>query len=127
MPSKDSAGDRMTARPDALFRWSPRILGTLVCLFLSLFALDAFGGGRTFGEALPDYLRHVAPAAILLGVIALSWRREWIGGLVFTGVAAGYAYLARDHVTWIAVISGPLLAVGVLFWYSWLHRRHAHA
>jgi hypothetical protein len=46
---------------------------------------------------------------------------------VFTGVAAGYAYLARDHVTWIAVISGPLLAVGVLFWYSWLHRRHAHA
>jgi hypothetical protein len=101
--------------------WAPRVLGVLVCAFLSLFALDAFGGGKSFMQALPGFLIHVAPALLLLVVVAVSWRWEWIGGLVFAGLATGYAYLARQHPTWIAIISGPLLAVGILFFWSWRH------
>jgi CHASE2 domain-containing sensor protein len=112
----------MTRPLDRLLRWSPRILGILVCLFLSLFALDAFGDGKTFVQALPDFARHVAPMLALLAVVGVSWRWEWVGGIVFTGLAAGYAYFARDHVSWIAVIAGPLLVVGVLFLWSW--RQH---
>jgi hypothetical protein len=117
----------MTKRSGKLLLWSPRILGILVCLFLSLFALDAFGGGKTFIQALPDFAIHVAPMLILLAVVGVSWRREWVGGLVFTGLAVGYAYLARHHLPWIPTISGPLLVVGVLFFWSWAHHRELHA
>ena len=111
----------MTRPSGGLLRWSPRILGILVCLFLSLFAFDAFGDGKTFAQALPDFARHVAPMLALLAVVGVSWRWEWVGGIVFTGLGAGYAYVARDHVSWIAVIAGPLLVVGVLFLWSWRH------
>lgn len=120
----------MSASIDAVAEWSPRILGVLVCLFLSVFALDAFTGERPFGQALPDYLIHVAPAVLLLVVVALARKREWIGGVAFTVLAAGYAWSARHRADWILTISGPLLAVGGLFWWSWIHRRsgrQAHA
>jgi CHASE2 domain-containing sensor protein len=117
----------MNMRLGKLLLWSPRILGVLVCLFLSLFALDAFGGGNTFIQALPDFAIHVAPMLILLAVVGVSWRWEWVGGLVFTGLAATYAYFARNHIDWILVIAGPLLIVGILFFWSWLHHRKLRA
>jgi len=110
-----------------LLRWSPRILGILVCLFLGVFSLDAFGGGTTLAQALPAFASHVAPILILLVVVGLSWRWEWLGGLVFTGLAVWYAYFARDHLSWIPVIAGPLLVVGILFSWSWLHHRALRA
>ena len=103
-------------------RWlTLALLASLV--FLSLFALDAFEEGMTIRQALPGFLVHLAPMAVLLAVVGLSWRREWIGGLVFTGLAATYAYVARHHASWIAVVSGPLLVVGILFLWSWVHGR----
>jgi len=105
-----------------LLLWSPRILAILLCAFLSLFALDAFGNGKTLGGALPDFAVHVTPVLVLLAIVGVSWRWEWVGGLVFTGLAAGYAYVARDHVSWVLCISAPLLIVGVLYLWSW--RRH---
>jgi hypothetical protein len=117
-------GVLMMRRSDSLLLWAPRILGVLVCLFLSLFALDAFEEGMTVWQALPGFLVHIAPMAVLLVVVGASWRREWIGGLVFTGLAVVYAYLARHHVSWMAAVSGPLLVVGVLFLWSWVHSRH---
>ena len=68
-------------------RWSARILACLIGLFLSVFASDAFGHGKTPIQALPDFAVHLAPVLVLLAVVAVSWRREWVGGLVFTGAA----------------------------------------
>jgi hypothetical protein len=76
-----------------------------VCLFLSLFALDAFGGGKTFIQSIPDFGIHVA----------------------FTGLAADYAYFARNHIDWILGIEGPLLIVGILFSWSWIHHGELRA
>lgn len=117
----------MNKRSRKLLLWSPRILGILVCLFLSLFALDAFGGGKTFIQALPDFVIHLAPMLILLAVVGVSWRWEWVGGLVFTGLAAGYAFFARDHVSWVLIIAGPLVLVGILFLWSWRHHKALRA
>jgi hypothetical protein len=116
----------MTNRSDALLLWSPRVLGIVVCLFLSLFALDAFSGGKSVAQAAADFLVHVAPMLVLLGVVALSWRWEWIGGAVFTALALTYAYVARHHLSWIPVVSGPLLVVGILFLWSWSRHRRLH-
>jgi hypothetical protein len=103
------------------------MLAILVCLFLSLFAFDAFGNGKTLREALPDFAIHVAPMLMLLAVAVVSWRWEWVGGLVFTGLAAWYAYFARDHVSWVFCISAPLMLVGVLFLWSWLRHTEIRA
>jgi len=117
----------MNGQSGRLLLWSPRILGVLLCLFLSVFALDAFGGGKGLLEAVPDFVVHMIPAVVLLAVVGLSWRREWIGGIVFVGLAFAYAYMSRRHVTWIAAISGPLLVVGGLFLWSWARRTKLRA
>jgi general stress protein CsbA len=64
---------------------------------------------------------------VLLFVVALSWRWEWVGALVFIGLAAAYSYMARRNPLWILGIGVPLLLVGVLFLLSWTHRRRVQA
>ena len=109
----------MSRRSALLLRWSPRVLGVAVCIFLGMFSLDAFGPDQTFWEALPGFFAHILPVLILLCVVALSWRWDWLGGAVFLSLAAAYVVFARDHLLWIPTIAGPLCAVGVLFLISW--------
>ncbi len=119
----------MFNRPASLLVWSPRVLGILVCLFLSIFALDAVSEQKTFLEGLRDFLVHLRPMLVLLGIVALSWRWEWIGGAAFTGLAVLYAYWAyfvKGHPAWIPIVGGPLLVAGVLFFLSWRHRRRSY-
>lgn len=113
----------MAVRSGGLVLWAPRVAGIALCLFLSLFALDAFGPGKPLGQALPDFLVHLTPMLVLLGVVALAWRREWVGALVFVSLAVAYAYMARQHPTWVLGIGLPLLLVGLLFLASWRQRR----
>jgi hypothetical protein len=117
----------MTSSARKMLLWSPRILGILVALFLAVFALDAFAEGKGLVEALPDLLIHVAPALVLLLVVAVSWRREWVGGVVFTAVAVAYSVTTLHRLDWILVIAGPLLLVGSLFLLSWRHHKELHA
>jgi hypothetical protein len=69
----------MTRTSARVLLWSPRILGILMSLFLSLFALDAFSEKQPFSESLPAFAIHLVPALVLLAVVAMSWRWEWIG------------------------------------------------
>jgi len=118
----------MTTTSGRLLLWSPRILGIVVSLFIGLFALDAFSQGRPLFEALPDFVIHLIPAFVLLALVGASWRWEWIGGLAFIGLAVAYAVtMARGHIDWLLVISGPLLVVGALFLWSWLHHGELRA
>jgi len=103
-----------------LLVWLPRLLGLAVCLFLGLFALDAFDGRQNLARSLADFAFHLLPVLLLGAIVLLSWRRPWIGGVVFIAVAVLYATaLARGRLDWIAVIAGPLFVVGLLFLWSW--------
>jgi CHASE2 domain-containing sensor protein len=102
-----------------LLLWTSRILGIAVSVFLGLFALDAFAPGKPLARALADFAIHLVPAAVVLTIVALSWRRPWIGGVAFVLLAAAYALTVRFRLDWVLAISGPLLAVGVLFLWSW--------
>ena len=117
----------MNERSHRWVLWTTRIFAILVCLFLSLFALDAFESGKTLGEALPDFAVHMAPTLFLAAVVAVSWRWEWVGAVVFTALGIAYAYVSRDHISWLLSISLPLLAVGVLYGWNWRHHRELHA
>jgi hypothetical protein len=110
----------MTTSSRRLLAWAPRILGIMVSLFVGLFALDAFTDGRPVMEAIPDFLIHLIPTLVLLLIVRVSWRREWIGGVSFLTLAAVYATtMARGHVDWMLVIALPLGVVGLLFLWSW--------
>lgn len=85
----------MQRRSRRLVVWGPRILGILVCLFLSLFALDALGNGKTLRDSIPDAALHLAPALLLVALLVASWRWAWVGGFGFIAAAGGYAYVAR--------------------------------
>ncbi len=97
----------MWTRSDAWLRSIALLLGGLASLFVGSFALDATGA--------VDTLVHLVPMALVLGMLAVAWRWPTVGGAAFIAAAGAYALAAWDHPTWIAVIAGPLLAVGVLF------------
>ena len=108
---------------DRLLLWSPRVLGILVSMFIGVFALDAFTEGKPFLRALPDFLIHLIPAFVLLGLVVASFRRQWIGAVAFIGLAVVYAVtMSKGRRDWMLTISGPLLVVGALFMWSWFQR-----
>jgi hypothetical protein len=110
----------MTTSSRHVLAWSPRVIGILVSLFMAMFALDAFGGERPFVQALRDFFIHLIPAFGLLLIVAVSWRREWIGGIGFLALALLYSTtMARGHVEWMLAIALPLAIVGALFLWSW--------
>lgn len=100
-----------------LLFWSPRVLTILFAGFLSLFALDVFGEGYGFWGTVVALFMHLIPTWIVLVVLGISWRWEWVGAFLFVALGLFYAYVAlgRGHLDWVLVISGPLFLVGGLF------------
>ncbi|MER2597947.1 MAG: hypothetical protein ABTQ73_00315 [Caldilineales bacterium] len=94
--------------------WTPRLLGLLFALFLSLFALDVFGQGYSAWDTLRALLIHLTPVYAVLIVLAIAWRWEKPGGLLFFVLALLYILWTR-RLDWSLVIAAPLLLLGLLF------------
>ena len=108
----------MTTSTSSWLLWTPRVLGVAIALFLAVFALDSFERGVS-RDALPDFALHLVPALLAATAVALAWRWPWLGGMVFVSLAGAYALIASGHPDWLPVIAGPLLVVGLLFFWSW--------
>ena len=104
--------------------WMPRVLCVLFAVFISLFALDVFGEGYGFWETIVALLMHLIPTGIILIALAIAWRWEWIGAILFVALGAWYVIMAWGEFDWIAylLISGPLFLLGALFLVNWLYR-----
>ena len=104
--------------------WAPRGLTILFILFLGLFALDVFGEGHGFWGTLVALFMHLIPNMVVLVVLVLAWRWEWIGAVLFAGLGIFYIVWAwgKFHISAYLVISGPLFLVAVLFWVGWMYR-----
>ena len=112
-----------------LLFWSPRVLTLLFAVFLSLFALDVFEEGYGFWDTVVALFLHLIPTWILLIVLAVSWRWEWVGAVMLVVLGLVYIHFAagRGHPEWALVISGPLFLVGGLFLLNWLKRKQQEA
>ena len=107
--------------------WAPRLLTLLFAIFISLFAFDVFHEGYTFWETVLALLMHLIPTGIVLLGLALSWRWEWIGAILFTGLGMFYLVAARgQHWSAYLLISGPLFLIGALFLLNWQYRAELH-
>ena len=109
--------------------WTPRILCLLFAAFISLFALDVFGENRGFWNTLLALLIHLIPTAILLVILAATWRWEWIGGLLFHALGIFYIVAFWGRFNWVAyvVLSGSLFVLGALFLVGWKYREELRA
>jgi len=71
-------------------------------------------------------LMHLLPTFIVLLVLALSWRREWVGGALFIALGLLYLLWARNKPFFgsdvVLLIAAPLFLVGVLFLLNWRYR-----
>jgi len=106
-----------------LLFWTPRFLGILFAAFLSIFALDVFGEGYGFWGTALALIMHLIPTVIVLAAVAIAWRWEMVGGLLFIGLGAWYLKdWPRGHWSNYLVISGPLFLTGVLFLSDWIYR-----
>ena len=121
----------MTRSVKRVLFWTPRIVCILFAAFVSLFSLDVFDAGYGFWETIGAFLIHNIPVGIILIVLAIAWRREWVGGIVFIGLGLGALYLVsfRGGMPWSVylTISGPLFLVGVLFLVNWRYRAELRA
>ena len=119
----------MKTPPKRLLYWTPRVLCILFALFISLFALDVFGEGYGLCMTVLALLMHLIPTAILLIALAISWRWEWVGGIVFPGLGALYLVMAWGQFHWpvYLTISGPLFLLGLLFLINWFYKTELRA
>jgi hypothetical protein len=103
-----------------LIFWTPRIIGILIVVLFTVVSFDVFVEGYSIGEALLALLMHLIPAAIMAGVLAVSWRWEWIGGVLFILLSVVYivAFWGAPIAAYLW-ISLPLLIAGVLFFVNW--------
>jgi len=104
--------------------WSPRVLGILFAMFLSVFALDVFGESLGFWKTILALLMHLIPVYIVIIALIIAWRWEWVGAILFSGLGILYIYLFRGGFPLITylIISGPLFLVGILFLLNWRYR-----
>ncbi len=53
--------------------WTPRVLGILFAVFISIFALDVFGE-YGFPEVLVALFMHLIPTFLVVGVLLIAWK-----------------------------------------------------
>lgn len=102
--------------------WTPRILGVLLALLAGLFSLDVFGQQTSFWRTFAALLIHLLPALALTGLLVISWKWSWIGGIGYTALGVLYLFLQNDNN--YPVIYLPLFISGALFCLDWFLRKH---
>jgi hypothetical protein len=108
--------------------WTPRILGILFALFVSIFALDVFGAGYSFWETIVALFMHLIPVYLLLIALAIAWRWERFGALLYITLAIWYLVMAWDQGSVVETlmqlwpIALPPIVIGLLFILDWLYQ-----
>ncbi len=122
----------MMHKSDKILHWLPRILGILAIAFISIFALDAFDPKLTLWQQLVAFAIHLVPSFILLVILIIAWKKEFIGGLIFLVIALLFSPVIFVHnfrmnnsigisLAIIASINLPFIIIGLLF--IWNHKR----
>jgi|ERR1019366_5417000 hypothetical protein len=106
--------------------WTARIISIAFAVFISIFAMDVFSEGYGFWNTALALFMHLIPTFLIILILILSWKREWIGGSVYTILGILYIVFAWGKFDWsaYALISGPIFILGILFFISWYQKKH---
>ncbi len=117
-----------------VLHWIPRIICMLAILFISLFALDSFGPDLTIWQQIGAFLIHLIPSFVLLALLIVAWKWEYIGGIIFIIIGFGTSPFIFNHnynmnhsvgmsLGIILMITFPFVVVGVLFIISYFRKK----
>ena len=109
-----------------ILHWTPRIICILAILFISMFAADSFAPELTFWQQIGDFIMHLIPSFILIALLIVAWKWEYIGGIIFIVISLGMSPFVfmlnynRNHsigmsLGIIMAITFPFVVVGILF------------
>jgi hypothetical protein len=93
---------------------TPRILCIAFAALISMFAMDVFSEPVGIWQKAMDLVIHLIPTGIFLAILAVTWRREWIGGILFPLLAVLHVVKWGFHWSVYVIIDGPLLVIGAL-------------
>lgn len=114
----------MTRLQSSIICWAPRVLALCYALFISIFAMDVFDEKLGFWQTIAALGVHLIPTWIVLIVLALAWRREWIGAVLYAAAAVIYSIkVLPKHPDWATFIALPLLLVAGLYLLAWMKHR----
>ena len=91
--------------------WAPRVLGILLAVFVSVFALDVFGEGYGFWSTVLALVMHLIPTALIVLALVIGWRWEWIGGILFIALGVFYVFMTGGSFGWLTsalTLSSPV-------------------
>jgi hypothetical protein len=119
-------GTKKTLKPGLqLLYWSPRVICIIFSAFAMLFSFDVFEEGKGFWETSIAFLMHNIPVFVMIIILIVTWRWEWIGGIIFC--LLGFIYIVMEWGRFpfgtYAIISGPLFLTGILFLLNWKYRK----
>jgi hypothetical protein len=91
-----------------------------------MFALDSFSPDLTIGQQILGFLIHLIPSFILLALLIIAWKWEFIGGLIFTLIGLLFIPFIYSHnysmnhsvqisIGIVLMINIPFVLVGILF------------
>lgn len=105
--------------------WLPRVLTIIYILFLALFAFDVFEGDQSVWKKALGFLIHLVPNFVLIVILIISWKREWIAAILFSVLAIFYIvfFWGRFALGAYFAIAGPLFLTGILFLINWYQRK----
>lgn len=119
-------GGKMSERMVKFLYRTPRIAGIIIAVFTGLFALDVFAMEGSVWEKLGGFLIHALPSIMMLVMLALAWRHEWIGTLFFGLMALFFMrfFLADPMLGFgnLLLFALPMALVAALFWLNWRWR-----
>lgn len=120
------------AKTNRFLFWTPRIILIIFALFLMLFSFDVFEGANGFWETILALFMHNLPSLILLTIIIISWKRDFIGGIIFMslgilcfiGLVISLTTASGSRFNPILIIGSFIfLIIGLLFLMNWRQKR----
>jgi len=116
--------------------WAPRALSIVFILFLSLFALDVFSEHLGLWRTALALTMHLIPSLVLIAVLILAWRWEWIGAALYAAAGLLYTFWVASmtrpvppaaRLVWALSIAGPAFLIAGLFLANWIKHRELHS
>jgi len=121
---------QISARLGKFLYRTPRIAGIVITSFVGLFSLDVFTEGYSFWEMVGGFLMHSLPAIAMAVIVALAWRRPWVGFVAFlVGAIYFLRFVVRNPIESLGTMllfSGPMAVIAMLFWADWKWKNELH-
>jgi hypothetical protein len=111
----------MKAHINSLLFWTPRVACIILAFFICLLALGVFGEQPGFWTR--SLIVQLIPTFLMVTTLALTWKHEWFGGMIFILMGTIYMIVALNHADIVLLISVPLLLIGALLLVAWYQRR----